>query len=326
MTEYRFVMAARTFTDVEVERAHLAGQPVALRVAALDTPEEIARETADADGVIVTVDPLDAERIAALGPGVRIIGRVGIGLDAIDLDAARARGIGVVHTPDYATEEVATHALALILALARRIVPGDRLARTDFPAWRTLAPVVPLSEQTVLVVGLGRIGAAVAALLVPLFGRVVGYDPYAPAGGAIDLMDSLDEALALADVVTLHLPLTPQSAGLIGPAQVAAMKPSAVVVNVARGGLIDQAALAGALREGRLAGAGLDVLAQEPPAPDDPILTAPNVVLSPHFAWYSDSSERRARTQAADAMLDYLAGRPLRAGRVACDARAGATS
>lgn len=322
MSEHRFVMAARTFTDVELERRHLAGEPVALAVAPLETPSQIAEATTDADGIIVTVDPLDAERIDALGPGVRVIGRVGIGLDAIDLDAARARGIGVVHTPDYATEEVATHALALILASSRRILPGDGVARSDFGAWRSLAPVRPLSEQTALVIGLGRIGAAVAQLLLPLFGRVVGHDPFATAlpVGVVGAA-SLDEALAEADVVTLHLPLSAESAGLIGVAELERMKRSAVLVNVARGGLVDQAALAAALRDGVIGGAGLDVLVQEPPVADDPILAAPNVVLSPHFAWYSDSAERRARTQAADAMLDYLEDRPLRAGRVACDPR-----
>lgn len=322
MTRRKFVMAARTFSDVEIEREHLRDDDVEVVLAPLETPAEIAAATAGADGVIVTVDPLPAASIEALAPSVRVIGRAGIGLDAIDLDAAAARRVGVVHVPDYATEEVATHALALIVALQRRLLPGDALARRDYGAWRELAPVAPMSQQTAAVVGLGRIGRATAALLTPLFGRVVGYDPFATeAPEGVSLVGSLDELLAQADVVTLHLPLTAETTALIDAARLRAMKRSALLVNVSRGGLIDQPALAQALRDGEIAGAGLDVLVAEPPAAGDPILSAPNVLLSPHFGWYSTAAERRARTMTADAMVDYLAGRELRGGRVALDGR-----
>jgi D-3-phosphoglycerate dehydrogenase len=322
MPAHKFVMAARTFNDVEIEREHLRGDDVEVVLASLETPQEIAAATDGADGIIVTLDPLPAESIAALAPSVRVIGRAGIGLDAIDLDVAAGRGVGVVHVPDYATEEVATQAFALILALHRRLPAGDALARRDYGAWRELAPVTPLSELTAGVVGLGRIGRATAALLAPLCGRVLGYDPLVtdpPAG--VELAGSLDELLAAADVVTLHLPLMPETTALIGAERLRAMKRSALLVNVSRGGLIDQPALAQALHDGEIAGAGLDVLVAEPPTADDPILAAPNVLLSPHFGWYSTSAERRARTMTVDAMLDYLAGRDLRAGRIALDGR-----
>jgi D-3-phosphoglycerate dehydrogenase len=323
MSAHKFVMAARTFDDVELEREHLRGEDVELVLAPLQTPQQIAAATDGADGVIVTLDPLQAESIAALAPSVRVIGRAGIGLDAIDLDAAAGRGVGVVHVPDYATEEVATHAFALILALHRRLPSGDALARRDYGAWRELAPVTPLSELTAGVVGLGRIGRATAALLAPLCGRVLGYDPLVtdPPEGVGELAGSLDELLAATDVVTLHLPLTQETTALIDAARLRAMKRSALLVNVSRGGLIDQPALAQALHDGEIAGAGLDVLVAEPPAAGDPILAAPNVLLSPHFGWYSTSAERRARTMTVDAMLDYLAGCDLRAGRIARDGR-----
>ncbi|MDW5598257.1 C-terminal binding protein [Conexibacter stalactiti] len=322
MPRHKLVMAARTFADVEIEREHLRDDDVEVVLAPLETPAEIAAATAGADGVIVTVDPLPAASIAAFAPTVRVIGRAGIGLDAIDLDAAAGRGVGVVHVPDYATEEVATHAFALILALQRRLLAGDALARRDYGAWRELTPVAPLSEQTAAVVGLGRIGRATAALLAPLFGRVLGYDPLvteAPEG--VELAGSLDALLAAADVVTLHLPLTPETTALIDAPQLRVMKRGALLVNVSRGGLIDQPALARALHDGEIAGAGLDVLVAEPPAAGDPILSAPNVLLSPHFGWYSTAAERRARTMTVDAMLDYLAGGELRGGRVALDGR-----
>jgi D-3-phosphoglycerate dehydrogenase len=323
MSRTSLVMAAGTFTDVGVEREHLAGEPVDLRVAPLRDAEEIAAATADADGIIITVDPMPAAHIAALGERVRVIGRAGLGLDAIDLDAAAAHGVAVVHCPDYCTEEVATHALALVLALHRRLPAGDEVARRDWRAWSELAPLRPLSELTAGVVGLGRIGRMVADRLAPLVGEVVGFDPYAAAGVAgVRTVDSLDELLAVSDLVSLHVPLTPNTAGLIGAPQLAAMKPDAVLVNVSRGGLVDHDALAEALTEGRLGAAGLDVLDREPPAPEARILAAPRVLLTPHFAWYSATAERRARTMTVDAMLDYLAGRDLRAGRIAAAPRA----
>jgi D-3-phosphoglycerate dehydrogenase / 2-oxoglutarate reductase len=312
------VVATGVLTDLEVETAHLRGRPVDLRLSVLDTPEQVARETAAADAVVVTIEPMPRASIERLGPGVRIIARAGIGLDAIDLDAARERGIAVFHTPDYATEEVATHAVALILALNRKLLDGDRVARTEWRAWSQLKPIKPLSELTVGVVGLGRIGQAVIDRLRPFTAGIVGFDSYAsePVSG-VETVATLDELLARCDVLTLHVPLTDETRGLIGARELALLRPGAVVVNVARGALIDQEALASALRTGHLGGAGLDVLVVEPPNPGDPMLTAPGVILSPHFAWYSQASNRRMREMAIDGLLDYLAGREPSVGRIA---------
>lgn len=318
MIGYRFVMAEGTFGDTAIEQEHLAGAPVEITIAPLHTAEDVARATADADAVIVTWNPLPKELIDPLGPKVRIIGRAGIGLDSIDLDAAQKRGVAVFHCPDYATEEVATHTLAMILALHRKLVAADAAARRDWMAWHHLKPVHPLSEQTAGVVGLGRIGQAVAARLRPLFGTIVGFDPFvtAPPDG-VQLAPSLDELLGASDVVTLHSALTPETRGLLGRRELSLLKQDAILVNVSRGGLIDQDALVEALDEGRIGAAGIDVLAQEPPQQDDPIMAAPNVLLSPHFAWYSEASERRARTLTVDAVVDYLEGKPIRGGRLA---------
>ena len=170
MQRHSVVVAAGTFGDVEVEARHLLGEPIDVRLAPLTTAAEVARETADADALIVTTNPLPRNLLEQLGPRVRIIGRAGIGLDAIDLEAAAELGIAVFHCPDYATDEVATHAIAMLLALNRAIVPADRLARREWQAWRRLAlltPNTPLHEQTVGVVGLGRIGRAVVERLLP---------------------------------------------------------------------------------------------------------------------------------------------------------------
>jgi D-3-phosphoglycerate dehydrogenase len=317
------VVAEGTIQKTDVEEAHLAGRG-AVRLARIDSPERVREATRDAQAVVVTTNPLTAEHIAALGDGVRVIGRAGTGLDAIDLEAARARGLVVYHTPDYCTAEVATHALALILAVHRRVVDADRQARTDFTNWRALGPIPPLDALTAGVVGGGRIGRAVMARLMPFVARVVTYDPYvetAPDG--VERVDSLDALLRRSDIVTLHMPLTPETRGMIGARELGLLPDGAILVNVSRGGLVDEADLRTALEGGRLAGAALDVLATEPPRPDDPILGAPRLLLSPHLAWYSSASERRVRTQVLDGVLACLAGDPPQTGRIAVDPRVG---
>ena len=315
---HTLVIAEGVLTDVDIERAHVANRPVDVRMAVLGNPNQINRELSDADAVVVTVEPLPRSLIDEFGPTVRIIGRAGIGLDAIDLQAAEERGVAVLHTPDYATEEVATHTVALILALNRKIVEGDRLARHQWGRWSKLKPIKALSGLRVGVVGLGRIGRAVATLLQPFAHEILGFDPYlTETVPGVRTVATLEELLAESDVLTLHLPLTDGTRGLIGERELALLRPGAVVVNVARGAVLDQAALARALRDGHLGGAGLDVLAVEPPPSTDPILAAPNVILSPHFAWYSEASNRRMREMTVDGIIDYLEGREPSAGRLA---------
>src|SRR5581483_4653683 len=181
-----------------------------------------------------------------------------------------------------------------------------------------LGRVRPLSKLTVGVVGLGRIGRAVIERLRPFGPSIVGFDPYVNADVAgVELVDDLDALLARADVLTLHLPLSDETRRLIGRRELDLLPPGAAVVNVSRGGVLDQDALAEALASGRLAGAGLDVLAAEPPDPADPILAAPNTVLSPHVAWYSEASNRRMREQAVDGALEYLERGDVSVGRLA---------
>jgi D-3-phosphoglycerate dehydrogenase / 2-oxoglutarate reductase len=315
------ILAAGTMHDTVPEVEQAAGR-AEVRLARLDTPEQVREETREAEAVVVTVNPLTAAHIAALGAGVRVIGRAGTGLDAIDLQAARARGLFVYHTPDYCTNEVATHAVALILAVQRRLVDADRQARADFKGWRALGPIRPLEELTAGVVGGGRIGRAVMARLLPFVGHVLTYDPYvdtAPDG--VERVGSLDELLGRSHVVTLHMPLTAETRGLIGSRELALLPEGAIIVNVSRGGLVDETDLRLALESGRLAGAALDVLTSEPPPAGDPILGAPRLILTPHLAWYSTASERRVRTQVIDGVIACLTGEPPRTGRIAVDPR-----
>ncbi len=315
------VIAEGTIRDTALEEGHIAGA-AAIRLTPIDSPEQVREATRDAQAVIVTTNPLTAAHIAALGDGVRVIGRAGTGLDAIDLEAARARGIFVYHTPDYATNEVANHTLALILAVQRRILEADRQARADFTGWRAVTPIAPLEALTAGVVGGGRIGRAVAVRLLPFVKDVVMYDPYIDSvPEQVERIASLDDLLRRSDILTLHMPLTPETRGLIGAREIGIMPEGAIVVNVSRGGVVDEADLCAALASGRLAGAGLDVLATEPPRPDDPVLQAPRLTLSPHLAWYSSVSEVRVRTQAIDGVIACLTGDPPQTGRIAVDPR-----
>jgi D-3-phosphoglycerate dehydrogenase / 2-oxoglutarate reductase len=302
------VLAEGTFADASLERAR-AGERADVRVASLATPGDVAVNTADAEAVIVTNNPLTAEHISRLGSGVRLIARAGIGLDAIDLDAAAERGLAVFHVPDYATAEVATHAVAMLLAVHRRLVEADAVARDSWTEWAQLKPIRPIEECTVGIVGFGRIGRAVAARVAPFAGAVQAFDPFTTVS-RVKSVGSIDELASTSDFVTMHLPLTPETQNLISSSVIDALKPGAVVVNVSRGGLVDEAALC----------AALDVAETEPPPPDSPLFAAPRLLLSPHVAWYSEGAERRLRENVVDAILQILAGARPTVGRIALEA------
>ena len=317
MERPKIVVATGTLPADAFEAANRAGH-AELVYRPLSDVETIRESSADADAVMVTINPLPAAAIAALGSGVRIIGRAGIGLDTIDLEAARQRGIAVFHTPDYCAPEVALHTTALILALYRRLKASDRVAREDWPHWRTIGIIRAFDELTVGIVGGGRIGREVARLLLPMGPKVLVYDPYleSPPPGA-DLAPTLDALLAASDILTLHSPLTEETKGLIGRSALTMMRPGALLVNVSRGGLLDEDAVADALESGHLGGAAFDVLTSEPPVPTMRLLAAPNTLLSPHTAWYSTASEKRVWEDAVGGVISYLEGRTPSRGRMA---------
>jgi D-3-phosphoglycerate dehydrogenase len=306
------VLAAGTFSEAHLEQARV-GRRATVEVADLGSRDKVRETTELAAGVIVTNNPFPRELVDALGPRVRILTRAGIGLDAIDLAAVAHRGITVINLPGYATDEVATHAVALMLAVARRLKESDEAARSHWSQWRGMGEMRSIEESVVGIVGCGRIGAAVIRRMAPFTRSIIAYDSFAtkiprPAR----LVGSLEELLGLADIVSLHLPLTPATSGLLGAQELSLMRPGAILVNVARGSLVDQAALAAALTSGHLGGAALDVLVEEPPQLSDAILQAPNTLITPHVGWYSTRSERRVREQAIDDTLNFLSGRQLR--------------
>ncbi|MBI3750237.1 MAG: hypothetical protein HY263_01105 [Chloroflexi bacterium] len=250
---------------------------------------------------------VDAAVIAA-GTSLRLVARAGVGLDNIDVEAARAAGLTVLNAPDGNTIAAAEHTLALLLAVARRIPAADASVRAG--EWQR-APFggTELRGKTLGVVGLGRIGLAVAERARAFGMRIAGHDPYVSpvvcAERGIEAMD-LGSLLERADVVTVHVPLTDETASLLDEAAIRRLKPGAIVLNVARGGVVDEAALAAALHDGRLAGAGIDVYEHEPPI-GSPLLAAPNTVLTPHIAASTAEAQVAVGVEIAERVLRALA-------------------
>jgi D-3-phosphoglycerate dehydrogenase len=272
-----------------------------------------AEELALANGIIIRLSKVTAIVMDA-GPQLKVIGRHGVGVDNVDLKAATERGITVVFTPSALTmvNAVAEQTVQLMLALGRHAVAEDQIVRQGRWAERSSLLGVEFYQKTLGVIGLGAIGKRVAAICQKGLGmKIVAYDPYvkeAPPEMEITLADTLLEVLHQADAVTLHLPSTPETAHLIGAKELAAMKPTALLVNAARGGIVDSVALAEALHRGHLFGAALDVFEEEPPAPNHPLMTAPRTLFSPHVASMTGGSMARMAELVSRQVVQVLTG------------------
>jgi glyoxylate reductase len=266
-------------------------------------PTELRERTANAHGLLsMLTDRVDQQLLDA-APALKAIANYAVGSDNIDFDATRARDIQVGVTPDVLTDATADLAFALLLATARNLVQGHDAVTSG--RWRTWEPNGWLGADvhgaTLAIVGAGRIGRAVAA-------RAAGFSMDVITVGR---HDDLHAALARADFVSLHAPLTPETHHLIDASALAAMKPTAILVNTGRGGLVDQQALRAALQAGRLGGAGLDVTDPEPLPADDPLLTAPNLLVVPHIGSATTTARSRMTAMAVDNLLAGLDGRPM---------------
>lgn len=287
-----------------------------LRVRRADcrTEDDVVRAASDADALIVQWAPITDAVLDHL-PACRFVSRLGIGYDMIDADAAAARGVAVANTPGYCVEEVMAHTMAMVLALARGVTTLDRSVRAG--RWSVTEDAPGLrrpSETRVVVMGFGRIGSRVAHAAAALGFDVAVHDAQLPDGVVAEAgltPVGFAEALETADVLTLHVPLTPATRGLIDRAALARMKPGSQIVNTCRGGLFVEDDLAASLEAGHTAGAALDVFAVEPLPLDHPLRRAPNVILSPHAAWYSPASLAELPVVAARQVVDFLAGRPV---------------
>jgi D-3-phosphoglycerate dehydrogenase / 2-oxoglutarate reductase len=308
----RVLVTDADYGRLDIEADVLAAAGLELVTARCRTPADVVAAARDVDALLVQYAPITAEVLAAL-PRLRLVSRYGVGVDVVDLDAARARGIWVCNVPDYGTVEVALHAVAMLLALLRDLPGHDRNVRAGRWDFRLGATLHRPGDLTLGVVGLGRIGRLTMDRAAPWFGECLGYDPHLPdaAWPAGVERVALEELFARSDAVTLHLPLSSETHGLVGEDLLGRMPSGAYLVNTARGGLVDTGAVLRALDDGRLAGVALDVLPEEPPPSDHPLLAHPRALVTPHVAWYSEESEVELRRKAALNVVTWArTGRP----------------
>jgi D-3-phosphoglycerate dehydrogenase len=308
---YLAVVTDDRFGSIDEEKAVLEPLGVELRVASCLTSADVALACADADAVLANAAPINAAAIAGM-KRCRVVSRYGIGLDSVDLEACAAKGIIVANVPGYCNAETAEHALGLLLSIIRGYPERDRSVRAGL--WNIPSTQGAISGATIGVAGFGGSGIAFSRALLGLQpARVLVWSPHisvarirAAIGSASDALGvdvrpaSFDELLEESDYLSVHLRLTADDAGIFGESAFSRMKRGAVFINTGRGGLVDSAALAQALIDGRLSGAGLDVLDHEPPAPSHPLLAAPNVVFTDHCAYRSTRSVSELKRRCAE--------------------------
>ncbi|MES0827167.1 C-terminal binding protein [Ruegeria sp. SCP11] len=312
MTRQTIAILEPGYAAYGTEASVLAEQDVQIAPVEPETEAVPALRALDPVAILVRERTVDAAVIDAC-PNLKVVVRYGVGVDNIDMDYAQSRGIYVANVPDYGAEtEVSEHALALYLAVQRRIPSRDVEVRQG--QWGIgQAALIPSRENATLgLIGCGKIGLQAAQKFRALgFSSVLVFDPYLPDDAAIaaDVRKvELAELCETADVISLHAPLTPETRHILDADHIALMKPTSIVINVSRGGLVDEAALAEALSEGRVFGAGIDVFEQEPVAPDNPLLRSPNTIVSDHAAWYSERSVAVLQRNAAEEITRVLNG------------------
>lgn len=297
------------YDDYDAERAVLSaiGAEIVLRPCR-NAAEAVRAAIADADAALVRESPIDEAAIAA-APRLRGIVRYGVGVDNIALAAAAARRIPVCNVPDYGVEEVSDHALALLLAVLRRLPEGDARVRGGGWGVPRTRPVQRIAGSTLGLIGFGRIGAALLRKVRGLgFARILVTDPALTTPPEGCTLSDVPTIAAEADAISLHAPATPATRHMVDAAFLARCRPNAVLVNTSRGALVDEAALAEALRQGRLQGAGLDVFETEPLPAESPLRSLPNVILTDHAAWYSEAAVADLQRKAAEEVARLLTG------------------
>lgn len=302
------------YADYETERAALA--PFGAWVMPVAAGDDIATAVAGKNVVAALVRERRVDsRVLGACPALKVVLRYGVGVDNVDLDLARERRIFVANIPDYGAEqEVSDHAVALYLAVSRRIVTRDDEVRRGIWNIGQAQPMPGHRSATLGLIGFGKIARAACRKFKALgFRRMLASDPALQGEDArnagVEIAD-VDTLCREADTVSLHAPLTETTRHILDDRRIRLMKPSAILINVSRGGLLDEAALAEALRAGRLFGAGIDVFETEPPRRDNPLLSCPNTVLSDHVGWYSEASVRDLQSKAAAEVARVLSGKP----------------
>ncbi len=294
--------------DVESEVLRAGGvEPVVAPDGAEETLRGLA---ADVDIIMFCFAQVTGEVLRNASRCV-VASRYGIGVDNVDIPTATELGIVVTNVPDYCMDEVTDHAIGMILALNRRLVPHDREVKDG--GWANVVLDQPMHRTrgaTLGILGFGRIGRSIADKAVGFGMNIIAYDPLIAPGQSIDGVEivSFEDVLRRSHFITVHTPLTPETEGMIGADQLATMMPGSIIVNCARGGIIEEDALADALHSGHLAGAGLDVLEPAPPRADHPLLSAPNIIITPHTAFFSQASTIELERRTAQEALRVLNG------------------
>lgn len=296
----------------EIERTiveEAGGRVIVQRAANQDERAELLK---DAQCVLVSSAPMTNELLDRL-PNLQLIIRYGVGVDTLDIPAATAHGIVVAHYPDFCQPEVANHATMLLLAVARKLVEHDHSIREGRYRGVPLGITAPITGETMGIVALGNIGQQFAVRAKALGMTVIAYDPYQSdeVFGMLDVerVHSLPDLLHRADHVSVHAPLTPETYHMFSHEQFAMMKRSAILVNTARGPIVDQSALVEALTVGRIAGAGIDVFEQEPVPADSPLIGLQNLTMTPHSAFYSERSNTLIRQRIGKTIVSFMEGR-----------------
>jgi D-3-phosphoglycerate dehydrogenase len=308
----KVVITDHRFPDVEQERRAVEASGGKLVVAQMTEETQLAELCKDADGVLTVRAPITRRVIAAM-EHCRIIVRYGIGVDTVDIPAATERGIMVANVPDYCLDEVSDHALALLLMLSRQMIPAMSLAREAQWTIPKMPRLHRLRGQTCGLVGCGKIGSLLAGKVAQLGMRVLIHDPYLSEARCLDMgaeLVSLDAALARSDFISLHAPLNDETHHLFGDAAFAKMKSTASIINTARGGLIDEAALLAALDSGKIFGAGLDVMESETAftPTGSALVNHPKVIVTAHTAWLSEEARVTLQARAIEQVLACLKG------------------
>ncbi len=292
-------------SDIKVEQEVLSTIGASVERHHCCTEDDVISRCADADALLVQWAPISRRVIEAL-PRLKAISRYGIGVDMIDLEAARQRGVTVSNVPHYCVSEVATHALTLLLASARKLLPLTQSVKAgQWSAVEASRPVHRLQGQVLGIIGGGRIGLTLAGMATAVGLKIVVHDPYTvmASPGHLTYAD-WETTLSTSDYISIHCPLTSETARLFNSQAFEVMQSTAVLINTSRGGIVDTRALITALRTGEIGGAAVDVLANEPPAPGDIPFDLPNLIVTPHAGWYSEDALQELQRFAAQAIVE----------------------
>lgn len=310
MSTFKVVITDYEYATLEPEEREFAGEEIEFVRAQCKTEEEVIAAAKDADGLLNQYAPITRNVIEQC-PSLKVISRYGVGVNTIDVEAATEKGIVVANVPDYCMDEVSDHTLALLLSCARKTVRLNEAVKSGTWDYKISTPMYRLRDRVLGLIGFGRIPQNVAKK-AQVFGlRILAYDPFVPKQVAeqagVQLVD-LDGLCQASDFISVHAPLTDATKGLLSDKQFKQMKKEAFVINTARGPIIDEAALIRALQGGEIAGAGLDVVEEEPIPSDSPLLKMDQVILNPHVAWYSEESQVELQRKAAENIVAVANG------------------